>query len=80
MSKRKKYNCDRCEDTGYWSNPFDEQFRCDCKKKKYKRANYRGFVLHIMRAKDKYPEISYSISDLKELAKMYNCPIPKEYR
>lgn len=76
--KKKKYNCEKCEDIGYSMNPFDEQIKCDCKMKKYPKADYRGFVLHIWEWIDS--DIPFGMSDLRELAKTYNCPVPKEYR
>ena len=76
--KKKKYKCDICQDTGKWSNPFDQEFKCDCQIKKRKRADYRGFVQHVWEWNaDGLP---FGLSDLRTLSKKYNCPIPKEYR
>jgi len=78
--KKKKFDCSICEDEGYYMNPFDQTIKCDCKKKKYKKADYRGFVLYIYEMADRYPHATFSMSDLREMAEKYNCPIPKEYR
>ena len=77
--KKKKIKCKNCDDVGYFMNPFDQAIQCDCKKKKYKKADYRGFVLHIYELTEKYSQATISMSDLKELAKKYNTPIPKQY-
>jgi len=45
---------------------------------KKKRANYKGFCLHI-REYDKLG-IPYGLNDLRRLARKYYCPIPKEFR
>ena len=76
--KKKKYDCDICGDTGEFTNPFDQTFKCKCKEKKIKKVDYRGFVLHIWEWNSK--GISYGMTDLKELAIKYNIPIPKEYK
>ena len=75
---KNKYKCSICKDTGYFINPFDQKFKCDCKKKKYPKADYRGFILHIWEWNK--IGIPVGISDMKELAKKYNCPIPKDIR
>lgn len=80
MSKKQKYNCEKCKDEGYWSNPFDQEFKCDCKKKKYKRPDYRGLVLHIKKLTEIHDNIAISMNDLYRWAKAFNCPIPKEYK
>lgn len=76
--KKKKYKCPVCEDTGKFTNPFDQTIKCDCQIKPRKRNDYRGFVLNIWDWENY--GVSYGMSDLRELAKTYNTPIPKEYR
>ena len=34
--KKSKYKCVICQDTGYFTNPFDQTYSCACKKKKRK--------------------------------------------
>ena len=34
----KAKKCLTCSDTGYFTNPFDQTFKCDCKKKKRVRT------------------------------------------
>jgi len=80
MKNKKKTKCTICDDLGYYMNPFDQPIQCDCKKKKYKRADYRGFVLYIYEMSSKYPQATFSMSDLRRMAEKYNCPIPKEYQ
>jgi len=43
-----------------------------------KIVDYKGFVLHV-RAWDKLG-IPWGLNDLRELARKYHTPIPKEYR
>jgi hypothetical protein len=43
-----------------------------------KKVNYKGFVLQ-RQEWDKLG-ISYGLNDLRELARKYNCPIPKEFK
>lgn len=75
---RTKVKCRKCDDTGEFTNPFDQTFKCDCRKKKQKSINYRAFVLHIWEWEEK--GISFGMSDLRELSKKYNIPIPLKYR
>ena len=43
-----------------------------------KKPDYKGFVKH----KEFWDNhnVAYGLNDLRELARMYNCPIPKKYR
>jgi len=75
--KQKKIKCMRCDDLGYFMNPFDQAIPCDCKKKKYKKPDYRGFTLHIWEWNES--GIPWGTSDLIQLAKKYHTPIPKKY-
>jgi len=43
--------------------------------KKSKKPNYKGFGLTILEWSKL--GVAYSLSDLRELARKYNCPIPK---
>lgn len=43
-----------------------------------KRVNYKGFCLHI-KEWDKLG-IPWGLNDLRELARKYHCPIPKEFK
>jgi hypothetical protein len=37
MKKSKNPNC-HCDGSGYWKNPFDQEFKCACNKKKKSKA------------------------------------------
>ena len=76
--KRAKPKCSTCQDSGEFTNPFDQTFKCYCRQKKRKPTNYRAFVLHIWEWNEK--GIPFGMSDLRELANKYNVPIPTQYR
>jgi hypothetical protein len=58
------------------SEEYKNKKRAGIRKKK--RVDYRGFCLHI-KEYDKLG-ITYGLNDLRRLARIYNCPIPKKFR
>ena len=42
VTQKTKYNCNICDDTGTFTNPFDQEFKCYCQVKPRKKIDYRG--------------------------------------